>query len=145
MTPGERRLFFRAALCLPLIHAGLLLLGYTRTCGLMQMLLPLKPVEVALPGSQVLQQARETARIVSIAAQHGLYKATCLRRSLLVWGLLRRQGVQSKICFGVRMSDCKLEAHAWLEYKGLVLNDSLMVNHRYTPLREAFPPTNSGL
>lgn len=145
LSPVERSLLGKAAVCLPLIHAGLLLLGYRRTRRVMETLLPLKPVEMTLPDMEVLRRARGIAQMVAIAGQHGLYRASCLRRSLLVWGLLRREGVQSRICFGVRMSDRQLEAHAWLEYKGMVLNDSLAVHNRYTALHEAFPPTRSGL
>jgi len=135
----------RAFLLLPLIHFALLLLGYSRLWGVMEKLIPYKPIDISLSDIEILERARESARIVSIAAQHGLYKATCLRRSLLVWWFLRREGLQGRICFGVRMCDRKLEAHAWVEYKGMVVNDSLQVHERYTALREVLPPTCSGL
>ena len=145
LSPNERRLLLRAFLLLPLIHFALLLLGYSRLRRVMEKLIPYKSTDIPLSDAEILKRARKNARIVSIAAQHGLYKATCLRRSLLVWWFLRREGVQGRICFGVRMCARKLEAHAWVEYKGMVVNDSLKVHDRYTALREVLPPTYSGL
>ena len=145
LSRNERRQLFQAVLLLPLIHFALLLLGYYRVRRVIEKLIPLKPGLVLLSDTQILERARENAQMVGIAAQYGLYKATCLRRSLLTWGFLRRQGIESQICFGVRMCTRKLEAHAWLEYKGIVVNDSLEVHERYTALREALPPTRTGL
>ena len=141
----ERRLLFQSVLFLPVIHFAFFLLGYYRLRAVMEKLVPLKLIERPASETELLQQAREIARIVSIAAQHGLYKATCLRRSILVWWFLRGQGIQGSICFGVRMNDHKLEAHAWVEYKGLVVNDSLDVRERYRALNDVFPPFKFGL
>jgi hypothetical protein len=83
--------------------------------------------------------------MVSIAAQHGLYRATCLRKSLLVWWLLRKDGIQSNICFGVRIIDSTLEAHAWVEWGGMVINDAVNVREHYQSLLDALPATGQGL
>jgi hypothetical protein len=145
LSRKERGLFLQAVLLLPAIHFALLLLGYSRLLGVMEKLVPVKPIETAPSDAQVLQRAQEISRIVSIAAQYGVYRATCLRKSLLVWGFLRREGMQGRVCFGVRMCARKLEAHAWVEYKGMVVNDSLKVHECYTALREVLPPTRAGL
>jgi hypothetical protein len=145
LSRSDRRLLFQSVLLLPVIHFGLLLLGYYRLREVMEKLIPLKTIDRSVSETKVLQRARQVARIVSVAAQHGLYKATCLRRSLLAWGFLRRARIQSEICFGVRMSNGKLEAHAWVEYNGTVVNDSATVRENYEALNEAFPSTQLGL
>src|SRR5689334_3356748 len=111
LSRNERSLLFQAVLLLPLIHFGLLLLGYSHLRGVMEKLVPLKPIRLPHTEGEIFNRARETARIVSIGAQHGFYKGTCLRRSLLTWWFLRRAGIQSEICFGVRMFERELEAH----------------------------------
>ena len=145
LSRNDRRVLFQSVLLLPVIHIALLLLGYYRLRGAMEKLIPLKPSDAPVSEPEILQRAGEIARMVSIAAQHGLYKASCLRRSLLLWWFLRREGIQSEICFGVRMFNRTLEAHAWVEYRGIVVNDSAKVHENYQALRDVLPPTQSGL
>ena len=145
LSPGDRRLLFQAVLLLPILHIALFFLGYYRLHGIMERLIPLNRMDTRRSEAEVLQQARDTARIVAIAAGHGFFQATCLRRSLLVWWFLRRQGIQSRICFGVRMIDRKLEAHAWVEYNTIVVNDAMDVHKYYRPLNDVLPATKLGL
>jgi hypothetical protein len=141
----ERRRLIQSVLFLPLIHLALLSLGYYRLKGWMERSSPLHDIYSSALESERLQRAREVARIVYIAAEHGIYKATCLRRSLLVWWFLRREGIPSDIRFGVRMQDRKLEAHAWVECHGVVVNDSAAVQENYQALEGVFPSTQLGL
>lgn len=145
LSPKERGLLFQSVLLLPVVHAGLLFLGFYRLQRVMEWLSPLQSMDMTVPETRILEWAREIARIVAIAAEHGVYKATCLRRSLLVWWFLRREGIQSDLCFGVRMLDRKLEAHAWVEYNGVVVNDSRSVYITFEPLHDMFPSTKTGL
>jgi hypothetical protein len=130
---------------LPVIHFALFFLGYYRLRDVMEKLIPLHLVEESQSETRILQRAQEIARIVSIAAHHGLYKATCLRRSLLVWAFLRGNGIRGRICFGVRKIEDRLEAHAWVEHNGSVINDSAMVHEHYQALEEVLPLTTLGL
>lgn len=66
---------------------------------------------------------KSTVKIVESAARHRLTGATCLTRSMTLWWLLRRQGVESEIRFGVRRGADGILAHAWVERDGIVLND----------------------
>jgi hypothetical protein len=141
----ERRLLIQAALLLPIVHAGLLLLGYSRLRGIMERLAPLKSIDPSIGEMEGIQRAQEIARVVAIAAQHGLYRATCLRRSLLTWWFLRRDGLESKICFGARLLNGGFEAHAWVEYNTIIINDSAEVHEQYLVLHDVPLPTQAGL
>src|SRR5688572_5047360 len=107
----DRSRLFQSLLFLPLIHLALLSLGYYRLRGMMERFSRLNVRSIAATESEFVQQARKVARIVDIAAERGAYKATCLRRSLLLWWFLRREGIPSDIRFGVRKGEGKLEAH----------------------------------
>ena len=80
---------------------------------------------------QLTEQARALARLVQGAAAWSLHRPTCLHRSLTLWWLLRRQGIASELRIGVRMQEGRFEAHAWVEYKGVALNDGLDVGSRF--------------
>jgi hypothetical protein len=67
----------------------------------------------------------------SSAEHHGLGTPNCLERSLTLWWLLRREGIEGELHFGARKSESRFEAHAWVELRGIVLNDSPTVHKHY--------------
>ena len=85
-------------------------------------------------------QVRKTARLVEAAGRYGPYRAKCLHKSLTLWWLLRRQGIESQIRFGARKNDRRMEAHAWVEFDGTPLNDSTDVGERFKPFEPAVLP-----
>ncbi len=145
LSIADRWVLCQAVLLLPLVHLGLLLLGYYRLRLLLEWVtFPHKqhgtPSEL-----EAIQGAQRLAGVVAIASRRGLIRATCLRSSLLLWWLLREQGMETQVCFGVRMNGSKLEAHAWVEYSGTVLNDFGDTRRHYQALGEALPLTTAGL
>jgi hypothetical protein len=58
----------------------------------------------------------------------------CLARSLVLWWLLKRRGIDSQIRLGVRKENAILLAHAWIELDQVVLNDRPDVDTFYEPL-----------
>lgn len=59
----------------------------------------------------------------TVAMTAALYpgRAKCLERSLVLYRILRRQGVAVRYCQGVQ--PFPFQAHAWVEYRGEVIND----------------------
>ena len=93
-------------------------------------------VEIALrlmPFSQLLERLKQRSphvvgsgdeyerldRFVAIAYEVLPFPATCLRRSVVLHGLLERRGVPSRVCFGVAKNGVVLDAHAWVECSGV--------------------------
>lgn len=74
-------------------------------------------------GDEVLMEARRAARTMGMAGRHLFFKPTCLERSLALWWMLRRRGIETELRIGARKDRGNLEAHAWLELNGAVLND----------------------
>lgn len=70
-----------------------------------------------------LEYGKNVARLVRAVARHGFYSANCLERSLTLWYLLRREGIAAEMFLGVRKRDHALEAHAWVEYSGTLLDE----------------------
>jgi len=145
LSSADRWVLFRAALLLPMMHAGLALVGYYRLRRILERLIPQEKAAAQGNDTELLQEARRIAHLASIAARRGPYRATCLRRSLVLWWLLRGQGIPAKLYFGVRKEQQHLEAHAWVEYEGSVLNDQSDTRERFHALGEDLPPTTLGL
>jgi hypothetical protein len=142
LGPWERRLLMRLVLLLPMIGAALHLFGYQGTRDRLARLsrpsgrsIPTEPCDT--PG----ETAGRIARLVGIAANHGPYRATCLRQSLAVWWLLRRRGVAAEVRIGVRKEGGELQAHAWVEHQGRAVNHAQSVTASYAP----FPVPAAGV
>src|SRR5262245_34014688 len=62
------------------------------------------------------------ARFVAVAYGILPFPPTCLRQSLVLFGLLERRGARSRLCLGVAKNDSALDAHAWIECDGITLD-----------------------
>ena len=142
--PQTWLLVWSAILLMP-IHLGLMWLGYERLRAFGERLTPLPEVQLPPANAEDFRRAKDIGRVVSIAARRGVFKAGCLRRSMLVWWFLRKRGFRSDICFGVRRNGAQLEAHAWVERDGVVLDDTEEIRARYRVLREVLPADAPGL
>ena len=70
--------------------------------------------------------------LVDVAANNHPRKPTCLRRSLCLKRMLKRRGINTLLCFGVSKEGQQINAHAWVECKDGVINDSADIATRYS-------------
>jgi hypothetical protein len=129
--PEDRRLILRAALFLPLTEIGLRLLGFRRWKELIEKSSRPAPAPRQLPADFQRETAQRAARAVRSVELHGPASPNCLERSMTLWWLLRREGVDAQLRIGARKEGGKFEAHAWVESDGQVLNDSAEVHQHY--------------
>ena len=83
---------------------------------------------------EVLKSAERT---VAIAGALYPGRALCLEQSLVLYYLLRRQGVDVKYQQGVQPHP--FQAHAWVEYQGEPLNDVEEHAQRFTRFPAVLP------
>lgn len=132
LPAGEQRCYLSALLLLPLVDIGLRLSAWQRCQQWAERWAKAGPV-----AGRNYPAPRRMAWLVERAARHCPWPATCLRRSLLLWAFLLRSGVASELRLGFRNSDGKFEAHAWVEWNGLPLNDTPDVRTRYAVPEQA--------
>jgi len=156
LSAGERWLLAQALVLLPLTFCGVYALGVNRWQRVLIKLTKFRSAsgpdfdlaENRLrEGSEALpdvganaKRADAIARIVEIAAHHGVYQASCLQKALVLSALLRRHRVENEIRFGARKEKGELQAHAWVEVGGIALNEDDGVDHRYSILGELAAP-----
>jgi len=82
------------------------------------------------------------AHLVEVAAARGWPRPNCLHRSVTLWWLLLRRGVDTEIRIGVRRKEGGdgLDFHAWVEHEGLVINDARDVRTRFATFDRAIVP-----
>jgi hypothetical protein len=156
LPADQRRLFWRALFWLPLTAVGLRLYGFNRWYRSTRRWAGHLPLgaddKEAIPAQQV-------SYLVELANRYGPYRGNCLQRSLVLWYLLRCQGIDSDLRIGVRkqqrasaggqlagdgsddvpvgshIETARFEAHAWVEREGAVLNDAPEIQQHFA----AFP------
>jgi Transglutaminase-like superfamily len=140
LEPNARGLFLRAAVVLPFISLSLRLRGFRATQSSLQNRLCRAGRSGDNP-SELTDTARTavTARMVRSAAYRSPGTATCLERSLALWWLLARQGIESSVRIGTRKIGQKFEAHAWVECEGMALNEPEEPHKHYAAFDEGFP------
>lgn len=120
-----------AWLGLRLIRLLLRILGYRRTVRLLAWLSP-TPKRSGYTGSMRVA----ASAIERVDGWWPRQPRGCLRRSLLFWWLFRWLGYGSEIRTGVRREGAEFELHAWVESRGLILNDRAGKVSQYTVLWE---------
>ena len=123
---AERRLFVASAVLLPACAAALRVAGFARTRRWLT-----RPPRCRRAALEVAPL--RLASLVHTASSHLPIPCSCLTRSLVLDGMLRRRGVESDLRIGVRLVDERLEAHAWIEVDGQPLNDSAAVTDQFAP------------
>ena len=136
LTWPERRCFLIALVLLPMTALSLRLFGFQRTHAAMAG----TGFNGATADDITLSRARQTARIVAAAARYGPYRATCLPISLVLVRLLRRQGIDADLRLGVSKAAPGIEAHAWVEHRGMPLVGNQGIHERFAVFDKAVPP-----
>lgn len=81
-----------------------------------------------------LRRAQTYVRWIEAAAPHYPAPARCLHRSLALHLMLRRENLPSRLRIGVRKVGNELNAHAWIELGGYIINDDSEFTSRFATL-----------
>jgi Transglutaminase-like superfamily len=130
LSPPERRLVVAALVLLPLTSAALRLFGLRACQSASAVLVPTGP---PLDEADAAGYVQSASRMVRLAAVRGMTRPSCLPRSLVLWALLRRRQLDAHLRIGVRKERDVLDAHAWVEWRGFVVNDRRGVRTRFVP------------
>ena len=133
LSGTDRRTLLGADVCMPVFWLGLRVFGLPRFQARLQRSPATVNAAMALPDIQALGD------LVNIAARHTLGPRTCLTRSLLLGWLLRRRGVESQLRIGVRLNQGALDAHAWVEWEGVPVNDRADVGMQFASFGDLVP------
>lgn len=125
----ERVLAIKIAFGLIATWAGLRVFGYPSWKSFIDKSAGKKVVEPQMP----VAKAQQIARLVTSTAQRLLPKTNCLEQSLVILFLLRKRGAPTNLRFGGRKDEGRFEAHAWVEWEGVVLNEDSAIHHHFIP------------
>lgn len=130
----HRRIFAKIALLVPALELAVRALGFRRTYGLLR--------RFSRPdgGQPVDDEKRIVYRHMNylhLYERQFFSFGNCLARSLAVWFLLTRRGIEVDLQFGMKKDvNGSLLAHAWLEHKGEPLITASEKEEQYVPFSE---------
>jgi Transglutaminase-like superfamily len=137
LEPAARKLFLRSAWLLPVVSLSLKMRGFRATQAWLEGTLKRRASQEN-PEKEEERMAL-TVRMVHAAVRHGVRHPSCLEESLVTWYLLGRQGIASSLRIGIRKSEEKFGAHAWVEKDGVALNQSDEQHQHYAAFEAEFP------
>lgn len=127
-TGGDIRDLGSAILLVPAFHVAVRIAGFARTAARIE-----RRSGVLGPSDDAISVERCRLAINRVK-QYSPIRGNCLSQSMALAWMLRGRGVQPNLRLGARLTESKFEAHAWVEWRGRVLNDSQDVHSRFTPL-----------
>lgn len=117
LSSAERRATLFGVAAIPAMTLGL------RVFGLRAIARWMDRAAAAAPGPTSASPS-EIVRAIARASRYGAHRGTCLSRSLALKWLLGRHGWTSDLRIGTRRIGGTIDAHAWLERDGVILNDT---------------------
>src|SRR5688500_7228752 len=142
MTESSLARKLRKARSLSLREWGWFLEAYAvLTATKLQLLIaPRSIVERAVAKDDVAPATTQTApdinerMVSSFAMATGVHflRPNCLPRSLSLWRMLRRRGIDAVVRIGAKMTGRRLDGHAWVEVGGVVVNDRADIAREFT-------------
>ncbi|HXN24440.1 MAG TPA: lasso peptide biosynthesis B2 protein [Candidatus Dormibacteraeota bacterium] len=139
MPGAERGILLRAFILLPVVAKSLRLIGFNRTESFLNRLLPPRCSFSQQPEARQLIHAQRIAHLVRAGVRNGISAPNCLDESVALCWLLRRQGVDAELRIGVCKENGKFEAHAWVAFAGVTLNETDVPHERFAAF-DVLPP-----
>ncbi len=131
-----QKLFLQSLALLPLVSLSLRWRGFRATQTALQKIIPNRLPEQT--PDHASRRIALTAHMVNAADRHGLLHPSCLAKSLTLWWLLGRQGIEARLRIGIRKEKDNFEAHAWVEREGTALNEPEEHHRHYAAFDAAF-------
>ncbi len=112
-----------AAFWLPIAAQMLRLAGLRRTQRFLSRFLHSPMAPPSVHEERARNRALRIANLVRMAVRNGFGSPNCLAESVVLWFLLRRRGIAANLRIGVSKEGGRFEAHAWVEFEGVALNE----------------------
>ena len=131
-TPADYRVLLWATIMLPAVGLRLRIQGFKSVYSWAHD----RSIHRIAADADGTERSIRLGRMVNIAASRGLYRASCLCRSLVLLKAMQREGLKGELKIGVGKEPrgklpSVLNAHAWVEHAGLVVNDAEGVASTY--------------
>jgi len=132
LKPADFWVLLWASFALPIVGLRLRVMGFKKVFRWANE----RSNNVRLIETDATTQSAHLGKLINFVATHGWYNANCLSRSLVLLRIMRQKGLPGEFRIGIPKHSSEdptdiLQAHAWLEYQGVVINDHKDVANRH--------------
>jgi len=132
---GSDKITFMVALCgLPGVYLNLRRFGFKNYLARLQHI----SLAAIAPDIETSSGPAQISYLINGAARLLFRREACLERSILLWSLLRRRGIESELRIGVATEDGTIRAHAWVEIDGEPINEQPQTNKKFAAFDSSF-------
>jgi hypothetical protein len=139
LSGSERRIVVEAIAAIAATRVGLRIAGFQRWRSLLDRFSRIDRAGSGEFSCGIFSSSgfsSEISRLTFSTANSLFFHSSCLERSLALWWMLRRRGVDARLQLGARKDGPQFEAHAWVEVAGAVLGDSSGERERFVRFGE---------
>lgn len=130
---SHKLIFMKFSLLVPLVELGVKTVKFKRTFNLLKFFTTQNKTSVENEKSIV----RRHANFLYLYHKQFPFLGKCLARSLSLWFLLARKGIETDLKFGMKKEDGEFLAHAWIEFNGEPLVTKSELNENYVPFSDS--------
>jgi hypothetical protein len=138
LSVAQWRVMLASVVLIPAVQLSLRIRGFVRTLEM------LGERSGRQRHSATSDDAHRIAEAVAIVSARPVVGARCLGRSMTLWFILRRHGIDAELVIGAESPGGEdLSAHAWVEVAGQPLLDPTAPRSRFASFRVPQPPLRS--
>lgn len=124
--------FYRCAVLANLLHIALMLLGFRRLMQLLQPIGSTTPPTATLKNEEEARTLKKAVNPIFKRIRKSRYLwSNCLSSSILLYLLLKREGLPTQLIIGTKKENSIFKAHAWVEYNHFPLNENKRIRAHY--------------
>lgn len=127
------------AISVNFLHLLLQIIGLNRSLSILRHFLKNPKIIYEIPSEDKLLAFSEyTNRLFNAFRGRKFVYCNCLSSSILLWFILKRQGLDTHLLIGAKKNNGKLVAHAWIEIGQYPLNAGKEVRQGYSTFKHDF-------
>ena len=131
LSNEDRGLVLRGMVLLPLTMLGLRTMSFRRCKELIEQFSSVAFFSRRVEADRQMEVRKKIVSAMNAVERNSPWRPNCLERSLTLWWLFRLNAMDGELHIGGRKSQGRFEAHAWVEWDGQVLNDTMDVHKHY--------------
>lgn len=131
-TENRKWLFVKYILIATIFHILLRLLGFSKLLRLLKKNFKFTDNYSLQSMEEVKLLKKEVNPIFKKIRKSKYIWSNCLSSSILLWLVLKKQGLETVLVIGSKKEREKFKAHAWVEYNNIPLNENKKIRTKYT-------------
>ena len=114
------------------LHVFLLILGYKKLMRVLSFFLPKNKNIYYLENKEEVRKVKRQVHPIFKRIRKSKYTfSNCFSTSIVLWLVLKKQGLDSSIIIGTKKEDNTFKAHAWVEINKYPVNENFKVKKTY--------------